>query len=130
MNKKKLKQKKDLREAQQIKTAIILLCSVVAAIIVGALIFSAFRDNSDRVFVSGSSQITLREDGTFIAMLPHNAILSGTFDENISENTATVLFTHSGRTDTARLSGQTLTVPSGWLPSCSHTYNPNFNLRR
>ncbi|MCL2215601.1 MAG: hypothetical protein FWB91_01145 [Defluviitaleaceae bacterium] len=104
-----------------IKIAIfIAACVLAAAAIAGILFFDALRQDNTRVFTSFGSHITLYDDGTFSAQLPHNVRKSGTYTESMEEDgiTTTVLFFYSGGTETGSIRSNFLSIPEAWEPIC------------
>jgi len=130
MNPKKIRQQKAMKKAAQTKKIVIIICVFVVAAIIAAVAFEAIGARNRRVYANSGGTVTLQNNGKFVASLSHDAVISGTYSEETTDDVTTVLFTHQGRTDTGSINDTVLTVPNAWLSTCSHTYSPEFTLRK
>jgi len=127
MNRKEARRIEAIKRGKRKKAIIIAGCALAAIAVVGVLIFAIIEESNARVFVSGSNQIILFEDGRFSAILPHNVTKSGTFTETTEGNLTTVLFTHGGNTVSTNITGNVLRIPVEWEDG--HGHNPLYTLR-
>jgi len=118
------------KEAKQKKIIIITVCTLIILALVGFFLVDAFERGEERVFVNGRDSITLYEDGTFTASLPHGMNLSGTFTETTTDGLTAIAFTYDGRTEVGNIiDGEDLTIPHAWEVTCGHGHGSLFRLR-
>jgi hypothetical protein len=116
---KEARRQRAQKKAQQRRNFSIAIAVVIGLIIVGGLVYEALRADTERVFESvGGSHVTLRDDGTFAAHLPHNLRFNGTFTETQSGDITTVAFTHSGGTHNGIIRGRGMSLPPQWDSGC------------
>jgi len=118
---KSAKTKLARKRAKQKKIIIIIICSVIAAVVIAALVFFFLnQQNSERVYAFADSTITLRDDGSFNALLFHDVSFNGTYSEITQDNTTIVSFTYDGITVNGRIVGKILTLPEEWDDDHGH----------
>jgi len=127
--------KKERREAAQKRdrkkriTIITTLAACVVLFIVAAVVYTVTRPDS-RVFrVAGGQSVILHENGSFSANLFHNMSISGTFNEDIDENTIVISFTYGGITTVTHIEDDILILPVPWRSNCrTHSHEIEFPL--
>lgn len=122
MSSKKARREAARKKARQKKITVLIVC-IVAVAAVAALIFLALPQESDgRVFVAGNNRVTLYEDGSFTAELPHGVSKSGTYTEieHIDADVTTISFTVEDRIEVGSITGDTLTIPAEWDDGHGH----------
>ena len=121
--------KNKLFPQSKIKMAIIITAfTLLVVVIIGIIVFDTLQQDRTRVFSGIGTSITLYEDGTFNAFLPHNMRKFGTYTEAIADGVTTVLFTSNGETVSGRISSNVLTLPSEWEPECFCWHNLRLRL--
>jgi len=118
--KTKLARKKAKRK--KIITWVVSITAIVA-IAVAVTLFIVNDQNSKRVYVSGDQTVTLKDDGTFKAVLYHDLSISGTYTESTDEGIVVVTYYYDGITANGSLSGNVLIVPDEWQDDHGHSYS-------
>ena len=121
------------REAAQRKakkkrlTIIAVGAASFAAIIIALAIYSATRPDIRVFAVPGGQSVVLRENGSFVANLFHDAEISGTYTEDESGSVTTISFTHGGNTVSTQIEGDVLMLPAPWRATCRfHSHEIGF----
>ena len=118
-----------VKRAKQRRITFIGVGAVVATAFVVLLLFTILREDTSRVFVNAGSTVTLNEDGTFIANLPHGVRISGTFFETEIGASTTVSFVTSRGTENGNLDSEVLSIPNAWVPACAHGHGVRYILQ-
>ncbi|MCL1845870.1 MAG: hypothetical protein FWF77_08195 [Defluviitaleaceae bacterium] len=131
---KELRRKRAKEKERMTKLALTVVGGIVAGLVVGFILMGVLGgDDDDRVFLNAGASITLREDGTFLALLPHNVRLNGTFAETEAPAGTTVSFefNHNGvdRNDVGTIRGNALIAPDEWDSGCAHGHGMVYILR-
>ena len=125
MNAKEERRRNAVKKAKRKKAIMLAGCALALVAVSALLIVHALRGESVRVFSAGVNQVvTLYEDGTFTAHLPHNVTKAGTFTEHIEGDVTAISFTHGGRTEAGSITDygdiNVLTIPQAWDDGCGH----------
>ena len=125
MNTKEARRINALKKAKKKRTIMIAACALSVVALSTLLIAHALRGEAVRVFSAAPNQVvTLYEDGSFVAHLPHNVTKAGTFTEHTEGDITAISFIHSGRTEAGSITafGDThfLTIPETWDDGCGH----------
>ncbi|MCL2526860.1 MAG: hypothetical protein FWE42_00475 [Defluviitaleaceae bacterium] len=119
-----------IKKAKRIRALALGFCALLFVIVIAGILIHESRSNEGgRVFESGGSHVTLREDGTFVASLPHQVRRTGTFIETDNTYLAKVEFIYNGRTAIGNITGNVLTLPSTWESGCAHRHSLSYTLR-
>jgi len=125
---KSAKTKLARKRAKQKKIIIIIICSVIAAVVIAALVFYFLNHQSnERVYEFADSTITLRDDGSFDALLFHDVSFNGTYSETKQDNATNISFSYDGITVNGWIVGNTLTLPDEW--DDDHGHGMEYTLR-
>jgi len=108
------------KKAKQKRAILITVCSIIAIAIVAFTVMEFLREDNSRVFATGGSNVTLNDDGTFIALLPHGVVRSGEFTETQDGNITIISFSQAGATAMGTIEGNVLTIPSAWDDGHGH----------
>jgi len=132
MNTKKQRREAAQKRAKKKRIITFAVCiACVAAVVVGALIYSATRPDYQVFAVPGGQSVTMYENGRFVARLFHNVGFSGTFTEEDSGSMTAISFTHGGNTVYAQIENDVLTLPVQWRAGCrAHSHEIEFPLVR
>ena len=106
-------------------------CAIAAAVVLFALGACSGSNNADtaRIYANGANTITLNEDFTFSAKLPHGLTKSGTYSETVDAlGVTTIIFTVNGAQASGIIRNNVLSIPSEWEDS--HGHGSNFALRK
>ena len=97
-------------------------CLAVVAIVVVVLL-NRTEEVGRRTFVSGANFVSLLDDNTFVAQLPHGLSKNGTYDETLDEETGItfVRFFVDGRNEIGTIQEDLLTIPSEWDDGHGHS---------
>ena len=122
MSTKNLRREAAAKKARQKKMLIIAIGALAIVAIAIVIIVSIVGRNGDddRVFAVGTNSVTLRADGTFMAVLPHNVRISGTYSEHIHGGVLTVHFRHDGQTSDGTIIDNVLRIPHEWEDGHGH----------
>jgi len=122
MSSKKARREAARKKARQKKMTVLIVCMLAVAAIAALIIVNLSPQSDGRVFVAGNNQVTLYEDGSFTAELPHGVSKSGTYMEieHIDDDATTISFTMEGRTEVGSIIGDTLTIPHEWDDGHGH----------
>ena len=129
MNSKESRRQIAIKRARKKRVVIISVCAIVVLAFASLVIYELLRADTSRVFVSGGSHITLHDDGTFNAQLPHNVRIAGTFTETVSGDITTVSFNSIRGTEDGNIYGNVLTIPDAWDSGCAHGHGLRYTLR-
>lgn len=122
MNKKHAEQKAAMKKAKKRKQTIMttVICVAIVAVIVTVFLLDRAQQTNMRIYTNGNFGVTLNDDGSFTAQLPHNVRKSGTFAEQTEGAVTTISFTFDGRTEHGRIEGNILIIPDEWDDGCGH----------
>ena len=110
-----------IKRARQRRLTLVGVGAVVLTLFVVMLLFTILREDTSRVFVSaGNNTITLNNDGTFVAHLPHSVRISGTFLETEINDTIMISFISARGTENGTLVDGRLRIPTAWEDGCGH----------
>ncbi|MCL1877480.1 MAG: hypothetical protein FWF80_01340 [Defluviitaleaceae bacterium] len=127
---KELRRKRAKEKEQMTKLVLTVVVALIFGVIVGFVMVGVLGgvDEDGRIFVNDGASIMLRDDGTFLALLPHNLRFSGTFTETEADGGTIVSFTYTHatnlRTDNGRILGDgiTMVAPDVWDSPCAHSH--------
>ena len=108
-----------MKKAKQQKI-IISVCVLAVVVIIALLIVTSSQQSNNRVYSDGHQTVTLRDDGSFTAVLVHNESWKGTYTENTKNGITTVTFVSEGTTVNGRISNNILTIPDEWQDDHGH----------
>jgi len=129
MDSEKTKRQNTIKRSRTKSAAIIITCILIFTVIAAIVAFNALSQDNYRVFSGIGTSVTLHEDGTFLANLPHDVIKRGTYEEVITVGATTVLFSCSEKTVSGSISSSVMTLPSEWEPECACWHNLRLRLR-
>jgi len=115
----KLKLKKIIR---------ISVCSVIAVIVIAAIIINILQQRNARIFTDGTQSITLRENGTFTAELYHGVMRNGLYKEDGVDDITIISFDENGIVAVGFLMNDVLTYPEEW--DDMHGHNRDLTLKQ
>ena len=121
MNEKEARRAAAVRKAKRQKTIIFTVCALAGVAVLALFILDALRVDNTRVFVGAPNQVvSLHEDGTFTARLPHGVTRTGAFTEQTEDGVTQIAFTSGRTTDVGYIEGNVLTLPLAWDDGCGH----------
>ena len=121
MNAKDTRRVNAVKKANRKKAIILAVCALVVSTIAALIIVDALREDPVRVFSGRPNQVvSLRDDGTFTAHLPHGVAMSGTFTEETEDGITTITFAQGRRIETGYIEGNVLIIPQAWDDGCGH----------
>jgi len=121
MNAKDARRINAAKKAKMKKTLLFTACALVVVAIVALIVVDAIREDPVRVFSGRPNQVvSLRDDGTFTAHLPHGVAMSGTFTEETENGITTITFAQGRRTEVGHIEGNVLIIPQTWDDGCGH----------
>jgi len=120
MSQKAARRDAAIKKAKAKRKIMITVGILAAVIVIGALIMISLQNN-DRVFTAAGNQIiTLYEDGSFTASLPHGISKEGMYMEQFEDDMSFILFFLEDRIEVGTLYGNILTPPIEWDDGHGH----------
>ena len=123
MSKKKQRKEEALLKSKRRKKRIIIICSALTIAVVALIVVATIQYSQQRVFADRTQRVTLGNDGSFTANLPHGVTRTGTFTETPGDGFTIISFSENGSTVTGTIEGNILNLPPEWDDGCGH--NPS-----
>ena len=117
---KKLRRELAIKKARQKRIITISVCTIAVLAFTVVLGVNMLSQSHERVFTAGFNNVSLNNDGTFVANLPHNIRLTGTYTESTEGGVSTVVFSYRGTTAIGIIEDNVLVIPTEWDDGHGH----------
>jgi len=122
MSNKQARREAAIKKAKKKRTAIIIVCSVIAVALAAVIVWQVVRNIGNETYSDGYAAVRLYADGSFKANLYHDDdVYEGIYTKKTESGRVVVtFFTNDGQTCDGTIVNNTLSIPHEWQDDHGH----------